>query len=160
MVIPTKFCKLVLPKEGYASGRVIQFLLDVVEPQFKEEFEHVVKSARIMIDIGAAADGWYSIKACKLNPYIHVYAIEPLKTEYMWLVINIHNNKCTERITPLKIALGDHEGSTLINDEEVKLTTLDNLIEKLSLTAVDIVKIDVKGAGYNIIGGHQNIEDI
>jgi len=56
----------------------------MVEPQFQFYFELLVEylDKGVLIDIGAAAYSWYSIKACKMNPKIRVVAVEPSSFEF------------------------------------------------------------------------------
>ena len=152
VIVPTRYGRLILPKRGYAQNRALQFMLDAVEPQVASEFMNAVKSAGVFIDVGSAADGWYTLKACKANPNILVVSIEPLSAEYKYLLMNIKNN-CPKRVIPLRLALGDVEGVIDMNGEPVKITTLDTLAAKLNLHSVDLLKLDVEGAGAQIIEG-------
>jgi len=43
----------------------------------------------VFIDVGAASDGYYTLRACKINPEIKTVAIEPLREEYRYLLYNI-----------------------------------------------------------------------
>jgi precorrin-6B methylase 2 len=51
----------------------------MIEPQWQPYFESLIRCVNegVLVDVGAAADGWYSLKACKMNPKIRVVAVEP-----------------------------------------------------------------------------------
>ena len=129
-VIPTCYGKLRLPRYGYSSGRALTLLLDMVEPQIMDIFEKYIKSFKngYFIDIGAAADAWYSIKACNMNPNITVIAIEPLKTEYLYMVDNLRRCCPKGKVIPLKIAVGNTRGIINIEGEYVRCLPLDDII--------------------------------
>lgn len=151
VIVPTPYGKLLIPKSGYASNRVLTLMTDLVEPQWKFEFESMIKNARCMIDVGAASDGFYSLKACKLNPNIIVIAVEPLSTEYCWLMNNVVLNSLQSNVKVLKKALGSYKGTVKIDGEIVECTTLDELVQEHHVQQVDIIKIDVEGLGYEVI---------
>jgi len=156
-IVPTPYGKLYLPKKGYSSGRILTYIMDMVEPQCALYFEELVKYAKetVLVDIGAAADGWYSIKACKLNPKIRVIAVEPSSYEYGWLINNLDSNSCRGRVFPLKVALGNTTEVLNLNGEEVRCMKLDDLLTTIGVTLkeVKILKIDVEGMGLRVIKG-------
>lgn len=156
-VVPTPYGKLYLPKRGYSSGRVVTYVLDMVEPQFQLYFEPLVKrlDEGVLIDVGAAADGWYSIKACKMNPKIRVVAVEPSSFEFYWLANNLNLNSCRGRVLPLKVALGDIEEIFDLKDEKVHSMRLDDVLKAIGIAYRDvkILKIDVEGAGLRVLKG-------
>ncbi|MCX8137681.1 FkbM family methyltransferase [Pyrobaculum aerophilum] len=128
-------------------------MFDVVEPQFAEEFTNIIRRSRVFIDIGAASDGWYTLKACKSNPAIRVVAVEPLKNEILWLYRNLIINNCNSRVLALKMALSDRKGAINMDGEVIPVTSLDSLVDSLSLDSVDVIKLDVEGFGGKIING-------
>jgi len=156
-VVPTPYGRLYLPKKGYSSGRILTFLLDMVEPQWKSYFESLVKCANegVLIDVGAAADGWYSIKACKMNSKMRVVAVEPSSSEFYWLVNNLILNRCQGRSLPLKVALGDIDKIVDLNGEKVRSLKLDEVLKAIGIAYRDIkiLKIDVEGAGLRVLKG-------
>lgn len=153
VIVPTPYGKLLIPKAGYASNRVLTLVIDLIEPQWKREFESIIRNAKCMIDVGAASDGYYSLKACRLNPSIYVIAVEPLFTEYYWLMNNVVLNNLQNNVRVLKKALGSRNDVVKINGEIVECITLDELTKKYYVQQVDVVKMDVEGWGYEVITG-------
>jgi hypothetical protein len=109
----------------------------------------------VLVDIGAAADGWYSLKACKMNPKVRVIAVEPSSFEFYWLINNLTLNGCRERISLLKVALSDTDEIVDLNGEKVHSMRLDELLKAIGIAYRDvkILKIDVEGMGYRVLKG-------
>jgi hypothetical protein len=156
VIVPTLWGAVFrLPKTRSYAGesRYLTLMLGLVEPQWKDYFDKYVVNAQIFIDIGAAGDAYYTIKACKSNPRIRVIAVEPLAQEYRYMLLNINQNKCDQNVLPVNMALCREEGLIDISNQKIRCTTLDTLVTKLSLNRVDMIKIDVEGAGGDIIEG-------
>jgi len=64
-------------------------MFGLVEPQWRDYFDKHIAKAKYFIDIGAASDAYYTIRAAKLNPSIKIIAVEPLPTEYKYILCNI-----------------------------------------------------------------------
>jgi len=97
VIVPTIWStKFRLPKaHSFAGGgRYITIMLGFVEPQWRDFFDKYIAKAMVFVDIGAASDAYYTIRACKLNPKIRVIAIEPIPTEYRYMLWNAHLNSC------------------------------------------------------------------
>lgn len=143
-----------LPKSrSFAENRYLSLMLGMVEPQWKDYFDRYIVESRVFLDIGAAGDGYYTVRACKLNPRIKCVAVEPLPTEYRYLLLNIDLNSCSNRVIPINVALGEEQRVIELSRQKVKCVTLDSLLQNLKLPSVDIIKIDVEGAGAEIIKG-------
>jgi precorrin-6B methylase 2 len=156
VIVPTLWGAVFrLPKtRSYASeSRYLTLMLGLVEPQWRDYFDKYIVNSQIFIDIGAAGDAYYTIKACKSNPRIRVIAVEPLAQEYRYMLLNISQNKCDQNVLPVNMALCREEGLIDISNQKIRCTTLDTLVAKLSLNRVDMLKIDVEGAGREIIEG-------
>jgi hypothetical protein len=156
VIVPTLWGAVFrLPKARSYAGesRYLTLMLGLVEPQWKDYFDNIIVNAQIFIDIGAAGDAYYSIKACKSNPRIRVIAVEPLAQEYRYMLLNISQNKCDQNVLPVNMALCREEGLIDISNQKIRCITLDTLVAKLSLNRVDMIKIDVEGAGGEIIEG-------
>ena len=132
----------------------MQFLLDVLD------------SGDVFVDVGAHA-GVYSVLASSVAG-VRVVAVEPSSSSFGRLVENVELNGIGSHVTPLRLALGDHEGETrlstgrdsmnvLVADDEsgepVVLTTVDGLIRDLEIGSVTAMKVDVEGAELDVLAG-------
>ena len=155
VIVPTVWStRFRLPKaQSFAEGRYITIMLGFVEPQWRDFFDKYIAKAMIFVDIGAASDAYYTIRACKLNPRIRVIAIEPIPTEYRYMLWNVHLNSCLRNVISLNVALSSIEGDAVMLGNKVRATTLDNVVEELHLPCVDVIKIDVEGMGAEVLKG-------
>ena len=80
-------------------------------------------------------------------------AIEPIPTEYKYMLWNAHLNSCLRNVIPLNVALSSIEGDAVMLGYKVKVTTLDNVVEESHLPCVDVIKIDVEGMGAEVLKG-------
>lgn len=125
-----------------------------------------------VIDIGANI-GCFSVLAAKIvGPTGHVYAVEPEESTYRQLIRNIELNRLAN-VTPLKLAVGDTEGSITLHadtnrlfssifasvnghvvkgeDQEVQVTTLEKLMNAHGIERCDYLKLDCEGAEHRIV---------
>jgi FkbM family methyltransferase len=127
----------------------------------------------IVIDAGAHI-GFYTLKTAKqVGSKGLIVAVEPEERNYSFLRLNVRVNKFNN-VIPIKAALSDHEGKGLLflsekscshslicatkvgsttKSTEVSVKTIDGIIEKLQLTRIDILKIDVEGAEFKVLKG-------
>jgi hypothetical protein len=155
IIIPTIHgFKLVLPKRGYASGaRPLTLMFGVVEPQWRGYFKTLISKAKVFVDVGGASDIYYTLLATRLNKDVIVLVLEPSPTEYKYSVHNVKINKVMNRVLCFNMGLSDHIEETIIEGKRVKFVRLDDLGSKLNLESVDIIKVDVEGAGALVIKG-------
>jgi hypothetical protein len=84
VVLPTIWgARLIIPKNSFAANRYATLMLGLVEPQWKNSFEQAIATARVFIDVGAASDGYYTLRACKINPEIKTVAIAATRGIYI-----------------------------------------------------------------------------
>jgi len=124
-----------------------------------------------VIDIGANIGVYTVLVAEKVGNIGKVIAVEPEPENYKQLLENIKLNNL-QNVTPINIALTDHEGSeklylsasgsgghSLIIPENknsytsVQVETLDKLLKELDIRKIDIMKIDTEGAEIPILKG-------
>jgi FkbM family methyltransferase len=130
-----------------------------------KEFEP--KPGQIIVDLGAYI-GDYTIFAASYDSY--VYSIEPCRSNLMLLIQNILLNDIKRNISIFKVAISDHKGYayfpwksldynpgsyslTLSQDakmlniifEKVPVVTLDDLMNKIHIDKIDLIKIDIEG---------------
>jgi hypothetical protein len=118
--VPTLWgAKFILPKSrSFAESRYFTIMLGLVEPRWRGYFDKYIAKAKYFIDIGAASDAYYTIRACKLNPPIKIIAIEPLPIKYKYMIRNIALNSCAHNVISLNIALSSTEGTITISDKK------------------------------------------
>lgn len=140
----------------------------------KSPYDHFKpKKGDVVVDAGAHV-GFYTLKAAKaVGGDGRVIAIEPEDKNYKLLTLNIRINKY-RNVTPIKKALSNFDGKArfflkarscshslirktwitpIVGSTKVSVTTLDNLFEKLNITKVDILKINVEGAELAVLKG-------
>jgi len=138
-------------------------------------FLDLIKEAKIVFDIGANI-GWHSLNTAKLNKKLKVYAFEPIKDTYNYLVRNIKLNKLNN-IIPNNIGLSDKNaivhfyvnpelsGSasekkiTDFNTNRIKVTLkkLDDYCADNNIFKIDLIKCDVEGAELFVLKGGKKI---
>lgn len=122
----------------------------------------------VVLDIGANI-GAFSVYAG--DTANRVYAFEPESSNYAQLVKNIQLNKKSEKIIPLKVAVGRESKDIYIykgrfnkgassamykitDEREVaKMRGLTNLMDELGIHKVDLLKIDIEGGEYDLLYG-------
>lgn len=136
----------------------------------------VPKLNDVIVDAGAHI-GTYTVKTAKIvGSKGCLIAVEPDEENYDLLTKNIRINKF-QNIIPVKVALSDFKGTTnffkssksrshslsdtlwadsIVDITKTKVTTLDHLLEKLGVTKVDILKINVEGSELNLLRGSEN----
>lgn len=122
----------------------------------------------VAIDVGANV-GALSLLMAKLCTDGRVIAIEPGPPTCLRLRENLRLNPALEhRVTVQQVGVSDQPGSMFWNQDsanrgnggllqksgvEVPVVTLDSVIERLSLSRLDLIKIDVEGMESEVIKG-------
>ncbi|MDQ3100589.1 MAG: FkbM family methyltransferase, partial [Bacteroidota bacterium] len=142
-------------------------------------WEQLAQRSDVIFDIGANT-GIYSLIAGTVNRKATIIAVEPIQRVYKKLVHNIGLNGLN--ITPLNVAISDHDGTAPIYDQvesehvlavslqpgwnqphikttavEVSIRTVASIMEELSLPRVDLLKIDVEGHELSVLNGFKQI---
>jgi FkbM family methyltransferase len=134
----------------------------------------------VAIDVGAN-EGLYTLfVAARVGPTGRAVAVEPSSRERATLQHNVDINRLANVTVVdsalgaalgkanLQIASGEHTGHNTLgsfvydevvaaDSEMVTVETLDGLIERLALTRVDFVKVDVEGAETSVLRGAGNV---
>jgi FkbM family methyltransferase len=135
------------------------------------------KPGNVVVDAGAHI-GVYALKTAKeVGESGQVIAIEPEKENFKLLSKNIRINK-HQNITPIKIALSDFQGKAnffikarsrshslvgktwitpIVDMTETAVTTLDELLNKLGVMKVDLLKLNVEGAEMEVLKGSREL---
>ena len=137
-----------------------------------------LKPGSVVLDVGANI-GFYSIPLGRrlLQEGGALYAIEPVPTNFARLKENIALNGLEHVITPINVALGDHQGVVELSMGEehdtaetgnavvvggkvlrkvtasARMTTLDNLVEENDIARCDVIKVDIEGGEFAFLKG-------
>jgi FkbM family methyltransferase len=126
-----------------------------------------------VIDVGANI-GCFTVVAGRIvGPAGRVIAIEPEESTYQQLLRNIELNRLTN-VTPLRMAIGASQGTITLHshpnrlfssvfsavngrevrgtDQQVPMTTLDELMNAHGISKCDYLKLDCEGAEHHIVG--------
>ena len=143
-------------------------LSHVFEPYTLRYILKYLSKGDVFIDVGAHI-GKYTVIAAKLvGNNGSVIAIEPHPYNFKTLLYNIRLNKLNN-VIPLNIAAwdsetmadlyigkssGGHSFKTLSGSKiRVYARPLDNVIDELKLSKVDLIKVDVEGAEAEVLRG-------
>ena len=138
-----------------------------------DHFYHL-RNDDVVVDIGAHV-GLFTLRAAKKVRL--VVAIEPHPLNYRLLTLNVALNKL-ENVIPVKLALSHYSGKAKLyvgkgsgthtlkgkpqqlesgDTIEVKVETLDRLVNELRLDKVSFIKIDVEGAELDVLKGSEKV---
>jgi FkbM family methyltransferase len=130
------------------------------ELQTKRWFVENVQPDWVMFDVGANI-GYYSILFSRLAPAGQIYAFEPTAT-FSMLEENLAYSGCCN-VKPMRIAVGMVSGAVEDNvfriwgnDPERQIynfSTVDDLVQRLELTRLDCMKIDVDSFDFEVLMG-------
>lgn len=143
------------------------------ERPLQSAFVRLVKKNEKVIDVGANWGGHALLLSKLVGPLGMVLAVEPSPSVIAETKWHIEKN-CAKNIILEESALSDSEGVALFEEEglsttgklsssksknktfEVKLGTLDSLINKFGFHDVALIKIDVEGAEGKVLEGAKN----
>ena len=148
------------------------------EAKVIKTIKRLIKPGNVFADVGAFV-GLYTILAAKLNA--KVIAFEPDPRAYLILSYNTMLNNVRDKVTLINKAVGSKEGfasfklavspawssmsdylkkELIIGVTNVPVITLDKVFENLKqqgYSRIDVIKIDVEGAGFEVIKGALNV---
>jgi FkbM family methyltransferase len=136
-----------------------------------------IKDNMTIIDAGAH-DGTYAEYIFNLNPSVSIHCFEPTVSAFAELKARLANEIKTGNLiannSGLSTEIGEAElfiyneldqrnslhlnpsheyDSSLLHKEKIKLTTLDDYIERNKISRIDFLKIDVEGHETKVIEG-------
>lgn len=142
----------------------------------------LIKPGSVILDIGANVGLYSLLGAEKAGPTGRILAFEPEPTTHAALLKNLTLNHI-DHVTALPLALSDRNGQVELSvPEEVKAKyefgdsylsmnpaatdgslhtipcrRLDDVLEEMNISKVDLIKIDVEGAEYLCLSGAERL---
>jgi len=147
------------PLEGrkWKASSGIRFIKGTYEPKNVEAIQRTVKADDVAYDVGAHV-GYFSVLMGDIvGSKGKVIAFEPRGLNLGYLKRHVSVNRC-ENIEIVSKALGDHSGHAKLEtrtgsgtgyisetgDEDVEITSIDELVESGALPAPTFLKIDAE----------------
>jgi FkbM family methyltransferase len=177
LIVPLPNAKEVSVKIGDRHCRIksddnyLDHIRGTFEPHMIELFRNLADSSQVILDIGANI-GCTAILFGDMAQQVH--AFEPSPTTYAYLRQNLQSNG-TGNVTMHNVGLGAEEATTTITfapnnrsggfvsdltkadanhvSEQIEIRTMDDVVAKLALRALDFIKIDVEGFEGNVLRG-------
>jgi FkbM family methyltransferase len=129
-----------------------------------------IGSGAVVVDVGANI-GFYTVPLARAGA--RVFAFEPMAANHARLVRNVAANGLEERVTAVRVAVGETEGTLELAPEpggaetgnaapaepgaanavSVEVRPLDALAAELRIEGCDLVKIDVEGGELAVLRG-------
>ncbi len=148
--------------------------------EFTTIFKKLIKEVDVFFDIGANI-GYYTILANAMNPKTKIYAFEPARGPYHFLMRNVVLNKVNNtKVEPIalsqqngeitfyevvipKYSYIEHHLTGMSNTEnswqsdstesyQVKTVKVDEYVTAQNLPSLDLIKIDTEGTEHHILG--------
>lgn len=156
-------------------------MIGILEPEVSVAFLQTLRPGMTVIDVGANL-GWYTmLAATRVGPSGLVVAVEPEARNFSLLSDTVRLNRLSN-VRLVRACLDAERGERMLyisnenagghsithrppgsDVQRVPSETLDNLVSKLGLGKVDLIKIDAESAeplivagGKSILFGHQS----
>jgi len=160
----------VLPKDPGVSRELA--IHKVHEPLATQLLLQILRPGMNVVDIGSNIGYYALLEARLIGPHGKVVAIEPMQENARHLVQNIQANGY-KNIVVHELGIADRNGMAEMNVSEksnwhtlspvpwpttqrqVCVSTLDDLVKRLSLKRVDLIRMDLEGYEITVIKGMQ-----
>ncbi|MBW9221447.1 FkbM family methyltransferase [Methanothermococcus sp. SCGC AD-155-C09] len=142
--------KFNFPKTKFSIVTPEVFLYHYGLKNFEKDILNKIRNGNI-IDCGAFI-GDSSIILSRYTDH-KVFAFEPDESIFNYLVENIKNNNLDNKVTSINYGTGDREEILNFGDVELKITTIDNIVEKEKINGVSLIKMDIEGYELKALRG-------
>ena len=160
------------PLEGrkWKASSGIRFIKGTYEPKNVQAIQNTVQENDIAYDVGAHV-GYFSVLMGDIvGSGGRVIAFEPRGLNLGYLQRHVSVNNC-DNIKIVSKALGDHSGHAKLEtrtgsgtgyvsdtgDEDIEITSIDELVESGALPPPTFLKIDVEGGEMAVLRGARKV---
>src|SRR2546425_1218284 len=166
-----------LTSRGEPSLAVVEMILGEFEPMTSEVIQRRLKPGMIVVDVGAHVGYYTLLFSIAVGKEGHVYSFEPHPANFASLIANVAAAGC-DNVSAFPYAVADAEGETLIYPDpadsathsmyprtpesrpfHVKAVALAPFLQRLGITHVDVVKMDIEGAEPRALEGMRPLID-
>ncbi len=159
-----------LADKKWKASSGIRFIKGTYEPKNVEAIQKTLREKDIAYDVGAHV-GYFSVLMGDLvGDGGKVIAFEPRRLNLGYLRWHVSANHC-ENIEIVVKALGDHSGNAKLEtrtgsgtgyisetgDEDVEITSIDELVESGNIPPPTFLKIDVEGSEIAVLRGARKV---
>ncbi len=160
------------PLEGrkWKASSGIRFIKGTYEPKNVEAIQKTVREDDVAYDVGAHVGYFAVLMGDIVGSGGKVIAFEPRGLNLGYLQKHVSVNKC-DNIKIVSKALGDRSGQAKLEtrtgsgtgyisdtgDEEVEITSIDELVESGALPPPTFLKIDVEGGEMAVLRGAKSV---
>ena len=160
------------PLEGrkWKASSGIRFIKGTYEPKNLQAIQNTVHENDIAYDVGAHVGYFTVLMGDLVGSAGKVIAFEPRGLNLGYLQKHVSVNNC-QNIQIVSKALGDHSGHAKLEtrtgsgtgyvsetgDEEIEITSIDELVESGALPPPTFLKIDVEGGEMAVLRGAQKV---
>ena len=150
---------------------VLSYWLGIYERRVQEQLKNIIKKGDVVFDIGAHV-GFYTLFASRfVGPHGRVFSFEPNPQNIYYLNRHIEINKC-KNVAVIEAAVSEHTGIEQFHKAEndamgslhpldpkpvasikVSAVSLDRELEQGKIYPPQVMKIDVEGEEYRVLGG-------
>jgi len=131
-----------------------------------------IKAGMVIVDAGAHIGTFALLVSKMVGEQGKVIAVEPQQDSFLQLTKNLEINKI-KNVIPINIGLSDFNGNKdffidkesacssfilnsnrqIISKPNIKVKTLDSILQEMNINKVDFLKIDTEGAELEILKG-------
>jgi FkbM family methyltransferase len=160
------------PLEGrkWKASSGIRFIKGTYEPKNVQAIQNTVQENDIAYDVGAHVGYFAVLMGDLVGSAGKVIAFEPRGLNLGYLQKHVSVNNC-QNIQIVSKALGDHSGHAKLEtrtgsgtgyvsetgDEDIEITSIDELVESGALPPPTFLKIDVEGGEMAVLRGAQKV---